>query len=62
MSSWYSLIEYPKDRELDVADFVDYSILLTGLVALGFWMLRGRERFVDAELQDLNHLPADKAD
>ena len=46
MSSWYSLIEYPKDRELDTADFVDYVILLTGFIALGFWMLRGRERHV----------------
>jgi hypothetical protein len=46
MSSWYSLVEYPRDRELNVADYVDYCILLTGFIALGFWMLRGRERHV----------------
>jgi hypothetical protein len=41
-SAWYALIQYPTDRELDLADFVDYFILLVGLVALAFWMLRGR--------------------
>jgi hypothetical protein len=45
MSNWYSLIQWDSEqRELDVADFVDYAILLTGLVALGFRLLRERRR------------------
>jgi hypothetical protein len=42
------LIQYPTDRELDLADFVDYCILLVGLISLGFWLLK-RRPFVTTE-------------
>ena len=56
MSQWYSLIQWdPKERDLDVADLVDYLILLTGLISLGCWLTLRPSRYLAEDSSKKTH-------